>query len=127
MNGYQCYTKRTQELMKMEVSCAKEFDYNLGIKLIRGAYMLEERELAQNGGYESPVFDSVEETHKCYDENMAHIISNMKESDKILVASHNVETIRIATNLLEDRQVLREQEFQNKVLSAEIKSRIFKF
>jgi proline dehydrogenase len=89
MNGYQCYTKRTQELMKKEVSCAKEDGFNLGIKLIRGAYMLEERELAQNGGYESPVFDSIEETHKCYDENMAHIISNMKESDKILVASHN--------------------------------------
>jgi len=89
MNGYQCYTKRTQELMKMEVSCAKEYGFNLGIKLIRGAYMLEERELAQNGGYESPVFDSIEETHKCYDENMSHIISNMKESDKILVASHN--------------------------------------
>ena len=47
MNGYQCYTKRTRELIPMEVAAAKEFDYNLGVKLIRGAYMNEERELAK--------------------------------------------------------------------------------
>jgi uncharacterized protein YfeS len=41
---------------------------------------------------------------------MAHIITNMKESDMILVASHNQETIRIATNLLEDRQALRDSQ-----------------
>ena len=46
MNGYQCYTKRAQDLISMEVACAKQFGFNLGVKLIRGAYMLEERELA---------------------------------------------------------------------------------
>ena len=30
----------------MEVRSSKAFGYNLGIKLIRGAYMNEERELA---------------------------------------------------------------------------------
>lgn len=79
MNGYQCYTTRTQELIPMEVEAAKQAGFNMGIKLIRGAYMMEERELAAQGGYESPVFDTIEGTHECYNKNMEHIITNMKE------------------------------------------------
>jgi proline dehydrogenase len=53
-------------VLPLEVATAKQYNYNLGIKLIRGAYMNEERELAQKGNYESPVWDSIEDTHKCY-------------------------------------------------------------
>lgn len=102
MNGYQCYTKRTRELIPMEVACAQEFDYNLGVKLIRGAYMNEERELAQAQGVESPVWESIEDTHKCYDDNLAHIITNMSEKDMILVASHNTDSVNLATSLIDD-------------------------
>jgi len=70
MNGFQCYTKRTQHLVPMEVACAQEFGFNLGVKLIRGAYMMEERRLATEQSYESPVFETIEETHKCYDDNL---------------------------------------------------------
>lgn len=87
----------------MEVATAKQFGYNMGIKLIRGAYMLEERDLAQKGGYESPVFESIEDTHKCYNDNMSHIINNMTEKDMMLVASHNTESVDIATNLIDER------------------------
>ena len=48
MNGYQCYLKRMMNIIPMEVRASKEFEFNLGIKLIRGAYMNEERELAAN-------------------------------------------------------------------------------
>lgn len=89
MNGYQCYTKRTQELIPMEVACSQLFDFNLGVKLIRGAYMNEERELAEQGGYESPIWETLEQTHTCYNDNMSHILTNMSEKDMILVASHN--------------------------------------
>lgn len=65
----------------MEVACAKFYGYNLGIKLIRGAYMNEERELAAAGGYTSPVFDTIEGTHACYNDNMQHIIKHMNERD----------------------------------------------
>lgn len=32
--------------------------------------MNEERKLAEAHGYESPVWDSIEETHKCYNNNV---------------------------------------------------------
>ena len=47
MNGYQCYLKRMQNVIPMEVRASQEYDFNLGIKLIRGAYMNEERQLAR--------------------------------------------------------------------------------
>lgn len=46
MNGYQNYLKRMQYVMKDEVESARHLGFNLGIKLIRGAYMTEERHIA---------------------------------------------------------------------------------
>jgi len=46
MNGYQCYLKRMEDVIPMEVHASSTYGYNLGIKLIRGAYMNEERQLA---------------------------------------------------------------------------------
>jgi hypothetical protein len=46
-----------------EVECSKALGYNLGIKLIRGAYMNEERELAKEKGKQFPVWDTIEGTH----------------------------------------------------------------
>lgn len=78
MNGYQAYTKRIGELIPMEVASAQQHGYNLGVKLIRGAYMNEERELAEAKGYESPVWDTLEQTHQCYNDSMTHIMENMR-------------------------------------------------
>ena len=66
MNGYQCYLKRMQRVIPMEVRASQDFNYNLGIKLIRGAYMMEERGLALEQGLESPVWDEIDQTHACY-------------------------------------------------------------
>ena len=52
-----------RETIPFEVATSQMLGYNLGIKLIRGAYMSEERILAKENHYVSPVWDSVEETH----------------------------------------------------------------
>ena len=57
MNAFQCYMKRMAKVIPMEVKASKMFDFNLGIKLIRGAYMMEERAMAEEEGRESPVWD----------------------------------------------------------------------
>lgn len=81
MNGYQCYLKRMEKVIPMEVRASKFLDYNLGIKLIRGAYMMEERGLAAEQDKESPVWDQIDETHNCYNASMSHIIKNMTQED----------------------------------------------
>lgn len=65
--------------------------------------MEEERRLAKEQGYESPVYDSIEETHECYNANLKLVLSNMKSNDKILVASHNVDSCDLATDIIDER------------------------
>lgn len=102
MNGYQCYLKRMTKVIQKEVATANKLGYNLGIKLIRGAYMNEERGLAEEQGYESPVWDTIEDTHACYNQSMETIIRGLPDEDsQLFVASHNQETIDLAKNLLD--------------------------
>ena len=102
MNGYQCYLKRMAHTIPMEVKASQVFGFNLGIKLIRGAYMMEERSLAEKEGVESPVWDDIEATHKCYNDSMDHIITHMDNQDMLFVASHNNTTCDKAIELIEE-------------------------
>ncbi len=63
--------------MPLEIQTAKRLGYNLGIKLIRGAYMNEERRIAEENNQESPVWDTMEDTHSNFNNNMKHIIENL--------------------------------------------------
>lgn len=96
MNGYQQYLKRMKEVIPFEIATSQELGYNLGIKLIRGAYMNEERKLAQENHYESPVWDSLDETHDCYNTNLQLIVQNLTANSLLLVASHNVDSVKLA-------------------------------
>jgi proline dehydrogenase len=51
--------------------------YNLGLKLVRGAYMNEERLLAKENNAESPICETLEDTHSNYDTIMTHAIKNV--------------------------------------------------
>mmetsp|Transcript_47806 Transcript_47806/g.64830 ORF Transcript_47806/g.64830 Transcript_47806/m.64830 type:complete len:106 (-) Transcript_47806:391-708(-) len=89
-------------VIENEVAAANKLGYNLGVKLIRGAYMNEERELAAKLGNESPVWDTIEDTHACYNKSMENVILGLPDEDSSLfVASHNQDTIDLAKNLLE--------------------------
>jgi len=107
MNGYQCYLKRMDHVIPMEIFTSKILGYNLGLKLVRGAYMNEERNLAQQEGYESPVWDSIEDTHKCYNTNVELALTNMKATDMIFVASHNADTVSLVKSILEDENSVK--------------------
>ena len=102
LNAFQCYMKRMAKVIPMEVKASKSYGFNLGIKLIRGAYMNEERAMAEEQGRESPVWDTIEDTHRCYNTNVTHIIRSMKSEDKLAVGSHNIDSLKLAMALCEE-------------------------
>jgi proline dehydrogenase len=96
MNGYQSYLRRMMNVIDDEVELSKKMGFNLGIKLVRGAYMSEERELAAKAGKPSPVWDTIEETHHSYNSNLKTIMGALDGNSLILVASHNADTVDLA-------------------------------
>jgi len=58
--------------------------------------MNEEMKLAQQNGQESPVWGSIEETHSCYNDCLKMALENVKTNSLIFVASHNLESVKIA-------------------------------
>ena len=53
--------------------------------------MVSERQRAQKQGYPSPIHDTIEDTHACYDGNVQMALEAMARGEKVelLVASHN--------------------------------------
>jgi proline dehydrogenase len=62
--------------------------------------MNEERALADKYGYESPVWDSIEETHECYNDCLTHVIKNLEPNSLLFVASHNADSVEKAKSLI---------------------------
>ena len=96
-----------RQVIQYEIATSKMLGYNLGLKLVRGAYMNEERKLAKENGLESPVWDSIEETHACYNDCMKMAIDNVSTNSMVFVASHNQTTIELA------KKQIREQGYTN--------------
>jgi len=104
-NTYQCYLKNTKKIVDYEVEyLTKKHEIAWGAKLVRGAYIDKERLRAEEGNYPDPVNDTIEDTHKNYNTITYDLIKKMdhpayQNKLKILVASHNTDTVKITYNL----------------------------
>ena len=66
--------------------------YLLGCKLVRGAYY--------NQDYKYDIlYDTIDETHRSYNDGIRHFIDNCKMHDKLLCATHNEESIYLSDSL----------------------------
>jgi proline dehydrogenase len=98
-NTYQCYLKDVSERLDVDVKRAERFGYHFGAKLVRGAYMESENELAKKQGIPSPIHDSIEDTHKSYDDSVDQLLLHSTTSDKqveVMCATHNQSSIEKA-------------------------------
>lgn len=73
LNTYQAYLKSTYHHIQVELLKNQYIKKPLAIKLVRGAYLVEESALSTEGGYENPIHNSLEETHSCYDHSAESI------------------------------------------------------
>jgi len=103
---YQCYLKNSLERLKVDVSKSKRLSFHLGSKLVRGAYMPRERARAIEKGYTSPIHDTLQDTHDCYNGAMEYLLRQMKNthgpSIKVMCASHNRESIELSIALFHE-------------------------
>lgn len=103
-NTYQCYLKESRSLLLEAIELSKKEGFCFGVKLVRGAYMDKERKVAQKEGRPSPIHDSWEDTNDSYNGSlnvMLEAISEKPENYKIIVATHNEESVRLSAQRME--------------------------
>jgi len=77
INGVQLYLKSKLDFLKKSLEHAKNHNYITAVKLVRGAYMEKERARAEELGYESPIWDTLEDTHKAYNAGLKYCVENI--------------------------------------------------
>ncbi|XP_049916548.1 hydroxyproline dehydrogenase isoform X2 [Epinephelus moara] len=98
-NTYQCYLKESRSLLLEALHLSNKEGFCLGVKLVRGAYMDKERKLAEKEGHVDPIHKCWEDTNDSYNGSlnvMLEEISKKPERFRIIVATHNEESVRRA-------------------------------
>lgn len=93
----QCYLKDAFPRLQRSYLEAQRRGVPFGVKLVRGAYLMRETQEAQAQGRASPVFESIQDTHRCYDTCAAFMIaaaaqgarSLAKPQAAVVLATHN--------------------------------------
>mmetsp|Transcript_27875 Transcript_27875/g.70982 ORF Transcript_27875/g.70982 Transcript_27875/m.70982 type:complete len:493 (-) Transcript_27875:1-1479(-) len=91
-NTYQCYLKDSYERLVTDLARAEREGYFFAAKLVRGAYLVIERERAKAKGYASPIHDTIADTHTNYHKCVDTVLQNIERSS-VMVASHNQKSI----------------------------------
>lgn len=77
-NTYQCYLRETFREVNTDLEQAKRQNFYFGAKLVRGAYMDQERDRAKSLGYPDPVNPTFEATTDMYHRTLSECLRRIK-------------------------------------------------
>ncbi|XP_077511880.1 proline dehydrogenase slgA [Amblyomma americanum] len=106
-NTYQCYLRATYDHVVRDLELARRQGFFFGAKLVRGAYLEQERLRARTLGYEDPINATYEDTNAMYYRTLTECLRQVVEGKErrtiaIMVASHNEDTIRFTVNKMQE-------------------------
>ncbi len=94
-NTAQMYRKDRFSYLKNLINIAKRENFQIGIKLVRGAYMEKENDKALKTGYPSPICGSKEKTDKNFNAGLYLILSNLNRCELFLGSHSEDSTLRV--------------------------------
>ncbi len=103
-NTIQLYRHDRLDFLKLSHRIAKQGNFLLGVKLVRGAYMEKERVRAQQKGYPDPIQKNKENTDNDFDASVGYCIQNINEI-AFIVASHNDKSNLLTYDLLNQKNI----------------------
>ncbi|MDP5076686.1 MAG: proline dehydrogenase family protein [Nonlabens sp.] len=104
VNTVQCYRKDRLDYITALYEDARENNFIVGAKIVRGAYMEKERERAAKMGYESPICDDKPATDAMFNSVMRFILDRL-EVIKLFIGTHNEQSTLEAMQILEEKGI----------------------
>lgn len=107
-NTYQCYLKDMPERMVTDLKRSERFSFHFAAKVVRGAYMVHERARAKELKIPSPIHDTIEDTHRCYDDSVRILLEHRKKNGpglELMIASHNKKSIEKTVQLMNEMEL----------------------
>ena len=100
----QMYRTDRADYFKGLVQKARRETFMLGVKIVRGAYMEQERERARQRGYPSPIHPDKAASDRAFDEILCLYMNHM-DVVEVCVGTHNETSCRLLTNLMTARGI----------------------
>lgn len=107
-NTYQCYLKDVHERLAADVERSRRFSYHFAAKLVRGAYMVSERKRSEELGISSPIHDTIDDTHACFNNALEFLIQYKVKSNtklEVMCATHNQYSIERTIDLMHELNI----------------------
>eukprot|EP00160_Parvularia_atlantis_P002650 Unigene1220_Nuclearia_a/m.3884 Unigene1220_Nuclearia_a/g.3884 ORF Unigene1220_Nuclearia_a/g.3884 Unigene1220_Nuclearia_a/m.3884 type:complete len:521 (-) Unigene1220_Nuclearia_a:88-1650(-) len=99
-NTYQCYLRDSSARVWADLEHAEANGYMFAAKLVRGAYMNQESQLAAAQNRENPIHPTLAATHANYNHVMETVIR--ARNREVMIASHNEQSVRRAIDLMKE-------------------------
>lgn len=106
-NTYQLYRHDKLASLKADFAYAKTQGFNLGAKLVRGAYMEIERERALKEGYRDPIQATKQASDIDYDEAILFCLDHIDRMG-IMAGTHNDQSSLLLATEMDKRQIRRD-------------------
>ena len=106
---HQCYRTGTLDKIKDYLGLANSEKFNLGVKLVRGAYMEKERKRALDNNYPSPIHETKENTDKEFNDSLHFCVKNLNKLS-LWVGSHNEGSCLKLMEMMKDNNISKDDE-----------------
>lgn len=103
-NTFQMYRHDRLAYLKTSYELAREKNFILGAKLVRGAYMEKERKRAEEMGYPTPINPDKVATDRMYNDALVYCVSHL-EYIACMNATHNAQSSMLLADLMEEMGV----------------------
>eukprot|EP01132_Coremiostelium_polycephalum_P008515 gene8515-10468_t len=102
-NTYQMYLCNGVSVLNSHLEQSKKQGFHLGAKIVRGAYLVSERERAKKLNYSDPILPTIEDTHASYNKAI-HILAKEVNNNNVgvMIASHNEDSAYLGLQAIKD-------------------------
>jgi proline dehydrogenase len=103
-NTLQLYRWDRLDYLKQIHKRAKDKNFKLGFKIVRGAYMEKERDRAEDRGYKSPICENKAATDQNFNDTLKYILQHLDDIS-LFIGTHNEESSYLAMELMEQYNI----------------------